>query len=72
MDGWYGKAGMKAIEYMSIKELQKSCDDSLFSPMAWLPAQIHFRECLRHHIVAEVKVQAVVLTQTLLASGALK
>ena len=41
---------MKPMEWMTIPDLQKTIDDSLFSELAWLPSQIMMRESLREEI----------------------
>ena len=41
---------MKPIEEMTVPELQKQIDDSLFSEIAWQTSQIYYRECLRGYI----------------------
>ena len=42
---------MKEIGQMTLWELQKMVDDSLFSTeLAWMPSQIHMREHLRKEI----------------------
>lgn len=42
---------MKPMENMTIKELQKVMDDSLFSEEAWKASQISCREALRGRII---------------------
>ena len=41
---------MKAMEQMTLPELHRECDNSLFSEIAWMPSQIMFRESIRGFI----------------------
>ena len=45
-----GKAGMRDMGQMTIQEIQKKMDDSLFSEIAWMSSQIMMRETLRKEI----------------------